>query len=69
MLTGEQYLSSLDDGRMTYYEGHQVKDLLSEPAFAVPARAIANGYDRCYSSAPASSARWTSPSTSRTSRS
>jgi 4-hydroxybutyryl-CoA dehydratase/vinylacetyl-CoA-Delta-isomerase len=52
MLTGQQYLSSLDDGRMTYYEGHQVKDLLAEPAFAVPARAIAAGYDRCYSSKP-----------------
>ena len=52
MLTGEQYLSSLDDGRITYYEGHQVKDLLSEPAFSVPAHAIAAGYDRCYSSEP-----------------
>jgi 4-hydroxybutyryl-CoA dehydratase / vinylacetyl-CoA-Delta-isomerase len=52
MLTGEQYLSSLDDGRLTYFEGHQVKDLLAEPAFEVPARAIAAGYDRCYSSAP-----------------
>ncbi|MDQ1426144.1 MAG: 4-hydroxybutyryl-CoA dehydratase / vinylacetyl-CoA-Delta-isomerase [Acidimicrobiaceae bacterium] len=52
MLTGEQYLSSLDDDRVTYYEGHQVKDLLSEPAFAVPARSVAAGYDRCYSSEP-----------------
>jgi 4-hydroxybutyryl-CoA dehydratase/vinylacetyl-CoA-Delta-isomerase len=52
MLTGEQYLSSLDDGRLTYFEGHQIKDLLVEPAFEVPARAIADGYDRCYSAEP-----------------
>jgi len=43
MLTGEQYLSSLDDGRYTYFEGRQIKDLLAEPAFEVPARAIADG--------------------------
>jgi 4-hydroxybutyryl-CoA dehydratase / vinylacetyl-CoA-Delta-isomerase len=52
MLTGEQYLSSLDDGRLTYFEGHQVKDLLAEPAFETPARAIADGYDRCYDPTP-----------------
>jgi len=55
MLTGEQYLDSLDDGRLTFHEGRQIEDLLSEPAFAVPARAIAAGYDRCYS--PADGAR------------
>jgi hypothetical protein len=38
MLTGEQYLSSLDDGRFTYFEGRQIKDLLAEPAFETPAR-------------------------------
>src|SRR5947209_5861608 len=52
MLTGEQYLTSLDDGRVTYYEGRRIKDLLQEPAFEVPARAIAAGYDRCYSPEP-----------------
>ena len=52
MLTGEQYLSSLDDERVTYFEGRRIKDLLSEPAFEVPARAIAAGYDRCYSAEP-----------------
>ena len=53
MLTGEQYLTSLDDGRLTYFEGREVKDLLAEPAFEVPARAIARGYDRWYSPDPA----------------
>ena len=52
MLTGEQYLSSLDDERVTYFEGRRIKDLRSEPAFDVPARAIAAGYDRWYSPDP-----------------
>jgi 4-hydroxybutyryl-CoA dehydratase/vinylacetyl-CoA-Delta-isomerase len=52
MLTGDQYLASLDDDRLTYFEGRRIKDLLVEPAFATPARAIAAGYDRCYSPAP-----------------
>ena len=52
MLTGEQYLSSLDDDRVTYFEGRRIKDLLDEPAFEVPARAVAAGYDRCYSAEP-----------------
>src|SRR5206468_10743326 len=52
MLTGQQYLESLSDGRVTYFEGRRVDDLLAEPAFAVPARAIAAGYDRSYSPEP-----------------
>ena len=52
MLTGEQYLASLDDDRATYFEGRRIKDLLAEPAFATPARSIAAGYDRCYSPEP-----------------
>jgi 4-hydroxybutyryl-CoA dehydratase/vinylacetyl-CoA-Delta-isomerase len=52
MLTGEQYLASLNDDRVTYFEGRRIKDLLDEPAFATPARAIAAGYDRSYSPAP-----------------
>ena len=52
MLTGQQYLESLGDGRVTYYEGRRVDDLLAEPAFAVPARAIAAGYDRSYAPEP-----------------
>ncbi len=49
MLTGEQYIDSLDDGRLTYFEGRRIKDLLGEPAFEVPVRAIAAGYDASYS--------------------
>src|SRR5438552_1865820 len=49
MMTGDQYLATLDDGRVTYFEGRRVKDLMLEPAFETPARAIAAGYDRFYS--------------------
>lgn len=52
MLTGTQYLESLDDGRATFFEGRQVPDLLAEEAFAAPARAIAEGYDRHYAPIP-----------------
>ena len=52
MLTGAEYIASLDDGRATYFEGRHVPDLMQEPAFAVPARAIAAGYDRHYSPSP-----------------
>jgi 4-hydroxybutyryl-CoA dehydratase/vinylacetyl-CoA-Delta-isomerase len=49
MLTGQEYLDSLCDGRLTFHDGRRIDDVLSEPAFAVPARAIAAGYDRYYS--------------------
>src|SRR5262245_9126112 len=52
MLTGAEYIESLDDDRATYFEGRHVPDLMKEPAFAVPARAIAAGYDRHYSPSP-----------------
>jgi 4-hydroxybutyryl-CoA dehydratase/vinylacetyl-CoA-Delta-isomerase len=52
MLTGQEYLESLCDGRRTFHDGRRIEDVLSEPAFAVPARAIAAGYDRYYSPDP-----------------
>jgi 4-hydroxybutyryl-CoA dehydratase / vinylacetyl-CoA-Delta-isomerase len=52
MLTGSEYTASLDDGRLTYFDGHLVPDLTAEPAFASPIRAIAAGYDRHYSATP-----------------
>ena len=61
MLTGEQYLSSLDDDRVTYFEGRRIKDLLGEPAFEVPARAVAAGYDRTTRPNPGRPTRWSSP--------
>lgn len=52
MRTGQQYLDSLDDGRLTYLNGRNVAKLLDEPAFEVPATAIAAGYDASYSEEP-----------------
>jgi 4-hydroxybutyryl-CoA dehydratase/vinylacetyl-CoA-Delta-isomerase len=52
MLTGQEYVASLDDGRLTYYDGRRIPDLLDEPAFETPVRAIAAGYDRHYSPEP-----------------
>jgi 4-hydroxybutyryl-CoA dehydratase/vinylacetyl-CoA-Delta-isomerase len=52
MLTGEQYIASLKDGRKVYFEGRLVDDMASEPALAVPLRALADGYDKYYSAEP-----------------
>jgi 4-hydroxybutyryl-CoA dehydratase/vinylacetyl-CoA-Delta-isomerase len=52
MLTGQQYLETLEDDRVTYFEGRRIKDLLAEPAFAVPAYAVASVYDLFYSPEP-----------------
>ena len=52
MMTGSDYIASLDDGRSTYFDGRRVPDLLAEPAFETPIRAIAAGYDRHYSPEP-----------------
>ena len=45
MLTGEQYLASLDDGRATYFEGERVHDLPGHPLLGPAARTVAGGYD------------------------
>jgi 4-hydroxybutyryl-CoA dehydratase / vinylacetyl-CoA-Delta-isomerase len=52
MLTGAGYLATLDDGRLTFFDGRRIDDMLAEPAFETPARAIAAGYDRFYSPEP-----------------
>jgi 4-hydroxybutyryl-CoA dehydratase/vinylacetyl-CoA-Delta-isomerase len=52
MMTGAEYLASLNDGRHIYFEGRRIGDFLAEPGFAAPARAIADGYDRYYSPEP-----------------
>ena len=60
MLTGSEYVASLDDGRSTYFDGRAVPDLLAEPAFETPIRAIAAGYDRHYSPEPERPTHWSS---------
>ncbi|MGB1249118.1 MAG: 4-hydroxyphenylacetate 3-hydroxylase N-terminal domain-containing protein, partial [Candidatus Promineifilaceae bacterium] len=45
MLTGEQYLASLNDGREIWYRGERVKNVATHPAFRNAARSIARLYD------------------------
>ena len=52
MMTGAEYRQSLDDGRATYFEGHRVEDLCSEPLLARTVDRVAAGYDRFYSPGP-----------------
>lgn len=45
MLTGADYLASLDDGREVWYHGEKVGNVTTHPAFANAARTIATLYD------------------------
>jgi aromatic ring hydroxylase len=45
LLSGEQYLESLRDGRQVYFDGEKVKDVTEHPAFRNSARSIARLYD------------------------
>lgn len=52
MLTGEEYKKSLDDGRLTYFEGERVDDVVGHPILGVTADVTARGYDRFYDPTP-----------------
>ncbi len=52
MLTGQQYLESLRDGRKMYVNGHHVPDVTTEPLLRGSAEWAARGYDRFYDPAP-----------------
>ncbi len=45
MLTGAQYLESLNDGRATYFEGERVHDLPGHPLLGAAVQQVADGYD------------------------
>jgi 4-hydroxybutyryl-CoA dehydratase/vinylacetyl-CoA-Delta-isomerase len=45
MMTGAQYIESLDDGRATYFEGERVDDIPGHPVLGPPARQVAADYD------------------------
>jgi len=45
LLTGDDYLESLRDGREVYIEGEKVEDVTSHPAFRNSARSMARLYD------------------------
>jgi 4-hydroxybutyryl-CoA dehydratase/vinylacetyl-CoA-Delta-isomerase len=52
MLTGSEYVESIDDGRATYFEGQQVKDMPGHPVLGPSVAVVAAGYDRWYSPEP-----------------
>ena len=49
MLTGADYLGSLDDGREIWFDGEKVRNVTTHPAFANAARTIAGLYDALHS--------------------
>lgn len=55
MRRSAEYLESLLDGRVTWFEGRRVTDLLAEPLLAQAARVVAAGYDQWYD--PSANAR------------
>jgi 4-hydroxybutyryl-CoA dehydratase/vinylacetyl-CoA-Delta-isomerase len=52
VLTGEQYVASLDDDRRTYIDGRQIKDLVTDPTTRIAVELVAQGYDKFHSSEP-----------------
>ncbi|MBV9413341.1 MAG: Pyoverdin chromophore biosynthetic protein pvcC, partial [Solirubrobacterales bacterium] len=45
LLTGEEYLESLRDGREVWIDGERVRDVTEHPAFRNAARSVARLYD------------------------
>ena len=52
MLTGAQYKESLNDGRLTYFEGERIDDLPGHPLLGQTADFTARAYDTYYDPAP-----------------
>ena len=52
MKTGAEYKESLDDGRLTYFEGERIADLVGHPILGQVADLTAEGYDQFYDPAP-----------------
>jgi len=48
LLTGTQYLQSVNDGRKLYYCGEFVEDAVNHPMLAAAFRNAADGYDKVY---------------------
>ncbi|GHC71170.1 4-hydroxyphenylacetate 3-hydroxylase family protein [Streptomyces cinnamoneus] len=51
LMTGEEYLESLRDGRAVYVDGERVKDVTTHPAFANSALSVARLYDALHAPA------------------
>ncbi|MFN0026589.1 MAG: 4-hydroxyphenylacetate 3-hydroxylase N-terminal domain-containing protein [Acidimicrobiales bacterium] len=52
MLTGQQYKDSLKDGRLTYFEGERVDDLIGHPLLGQTAQFTSVAYDKYFDPAP-----------------
>jgi 4-hydroxybutyryl-CoA dehydratase/vinylacetyl-CoA-Delta-isomerase len=63
MLTGEQYRSSLRDGRKIFLEGRAIDDVTSDPRLKGAVDWIARGYDSFYTSADARNPLMSPPTT------
>ncbi len=49
MMTGEDYIRSLDDGRATYFEGRKIDNVAKDPLLGQTVDIVARGYDQFYS--------------------
>ena len=56
-MTGEQYKTSLNDGRATYFEGRKVDDLPGHPVLGQCVDVVADNYDRVYRPASGATSR------------
>lgn len=52
MLSGSDYLASLDDARVAYVDGRLIKDLTTDPVTRISVELVASGYDKFFSDAP-----------------
>ncbi len=52
MKTGNEYRDSLNDGRLTYFEGERIEDLPGHPLLGQTVDFTAIGYDKYYDPAP-----------------
>ncbi|MCP5027623.1 MAG: 4-hydroxyphenylacetate 3-hydroxylase [Actinomycetia bacterium] len=52
MKTGKEYRQSLNDGRLTYFEGERIEDLPAHPLLGQTVDFTAIGYDKYYQPAP-----------------
>ena len=52
MMTGAEYLASLDDGRSIFFEGERVEDLPGHPILGSAVDVVARCYDRLHSTEP-----------------
>jgi 4-hydroxyphenylacetate 3-monooxygenase len=67
MLTGKQYLESLDDGRQIYLRGERIDNVATHPAFRPTIEDAAAGYDRYYQPGPDATAPYYSANSKRSS--